>query len=90
MYADRTINTTLEKPRWVERWLSVFRDSCNVRLACHAAGIDRRDVYHYRDADPEFAQAWRDAEEDATDLLEAGCRRRADGCRRRQRGRGAE
>ena len=76
-YADRTTGTTLPKPEWVDRFLEVFRDTCNVRLSCHAAGIDRCAVYHYRAADPEFREAWDQAEDDAIDLLEAEARKRA-------------
>jgi hypothetical protein len=76
-YADRRTGSTLPKPQWVERWLEVFRDTGNVRLSCHAAGIDRVTDYHYRDADPEFRAAWEQAEEDAVELLEAEARKRA-------------
>lgn len=80
MYLPRNpgaTGVTLEKPVWVARWLSVFRDSANVRLACDAVGIKRQTAYHYRDADPEFAREWKEAEEDACDLLEAEARSRA-------------
>lgn len=68
---------TPEKPGWMDRWLSVFRDTSNVRLACHAVGIHRSTAYEWRVRDPEFAVAWKDAEEDACDLLEAEARSRA-------------
>lgn len=70
-------NGTPEKPDWVDRWLSVFRDTGNVRLACHAAGVGRTTAYMLRVRDPEFALAWKEAEEDACDLLEAEARSRA-------------
>ena len=78
-YAQRgTGNTPLKRPNWCKRWLEVFRDTGNVRLACHAANVKRITAYHYRDADPEFAQEWTEAEEDACDRLEAIARQRAE------------
>lgn len=62
---------------WVPRFLSVFRDTANVRLACHAAGIDRVTAYNRRRTHPGFAKAWAAAEADACDLLEATARKRA-------------
>lgn len=76
-YAERTSGKNLETPEWVARFLEVFRDTGNVRLACHATGISRPTPFAYREKDPEFARAWKDAEEDACDLLEAEARKRA-------------
>src|SRR5207245_7011236 len=61
----------------VPRWLEVFRDTGNVRLACHAVGINRTTAYHRRESNPRFADAWKQAEEDACDVLEATARKRA-------------
>jgi len=41
------------------------------------AGISRRSAYEWRDADPSFAAAWKDAEEQAADLLEMEAWKRA-------------
>jgi len=60
-----------------ERWLTVFRDSGNVRLACFSVGIDRTLAYKWRERDPKFAEEWSQAEEDASDLLEAEALKRA-------------
>lgn len=75
--ARQTTETTLQKPAWVDRWLEVFRDTGNVRLACHACKIHRATPYQHREVSPEFAEAWKQAEEDACDLLEAEARKRA-------------
>jgi hypothetical protein len=42
-----------------------------------AAGVGRRTVYNWREADPEFAKAWDLAVESGTDLLEDEAWRRA-------------
>ena len=68
---------TPKKPKWEKRWLEVFRDTGNVRLSCHAVNISRQAAYQHRDRDPSFAAAWKQAEEDATDVLEAEARKRA-------------
>lgn len=60
-----------------ETFLSVFRETCNVSEAVRAAGVGRRTVYDWRDADPVFAAAWDEAEEEAVDALEAAARQRA-------------
>ena len=60
-----------------EIFLSVFRDTCNVSEAARAAGVARRTVYDWRDADPAFAIAWDEAEDEAVDALEAAARKRA-------------
>lgn len=41
------------------------------------AGIGRTAVYEWRAEDPVFAAEWKDAEEQATDMLELEARRRA-------------
>lgn len=59
------------------KFIEVLRDTCNVSAAARAAGIGRRTVYEWRDADPEFAAAWAEAEEEAVDKLEEVARERA-------------
>lgn len=44
--------------------------------ACQVAGIGRRTVYEWRDADPEFAQQWEDALERAIQVAEREAWRR--------------
>jgi hypothetical protein len=70
----RVPNTKLD---WVDGFLSILRDTGNVRAATHAAQIDRSTAYKLRERDPSFANAWEEAIEEAADVLEAEARRRA-------------
>ena len=60
-----------------EIFLTTLRDTCNVSASARAAKMGRRTVYDWRDADPEFAAAWDEAEEEAVDDLEKVARDRA-------------
>lgn len=69
---------TPEKGRdWRSIFLSIYRQTGIVALACRAAGISRTHAYRERQRSTTFAAAWADAEEDATEGLEAEARRRA-------------
>ena len=70
-YSPRSTHATPKKVAWQPRFLEAFRASANVRLACQAAGIDRKTAYRERDKDAAFAEAWDSAKEDAVDTLEA-------------------
>ncbi len=52
-------------------FLAAFRQCGTWRIAAAAAGIHRGTIRQWREWDPEFAQACKDAEEDAIDLIEA-------------------
>jgi len=65
------------RPDWAPRFLAAYASSGNVKHSAMAAGIDRDVAYRRRQRDPEFAEAWRLAQEDAVDALEAAARRRA-------------
>src|SRR5262245_29225853 len=65
------------RPDWGPRFLEVYRQTGNVRLAATAAGIDRDSVYLRRQKDAGFARQMASAREDAVDTLEAEARRRA-------------
>lgn len=60
-----------------ETFIETLRKSCNVSEAARSANIGRRTAYDWRDADPTFAAAWDEAEEDAADRLEREAWRRA-------------
>lgn len=60
-----------------DRFLEAFAQLGTVVAACAATNIGRRTVYTWRDDDPDFAARWREAEEDATQNLEAEAVRRA-------------
>ena len=62
---------------WAARFLEVYHQTDNVRLAASGAGIDRDTAYRRRQKDDRFATAWANAREDAIDTLEAEARRRA-------------
>lgn len=66
-----------QKARAQQKFLNVLRVSCNVTGACRAAKIGRRTAYDWREADPDFAAAWKDAEEEAADTLEQVAWKRA-------------
>ena len=63
-------STAIATDRARETFLAVLRESCNVSAAARAAQVDRRTPYSWRDADPEFAELWTQAEEEAVDTLE--------------------
>lgn len=58
-------------------FLETLRATCNVSEGARQAGVGRRTVYDWRDADPEFAAAWDEAEAEAVDNLEGVVYRRA-------------
>ncbi|MGH8323238.1 MAG: terminase [Steroidobacteraceae bacterium] len=66
-----------ESALWKPAFIESMAKTCNVTLASQAAGISRTYAYQARDADPQFAAAWDEAEQSAVDVLEAEARRRA-------------
>lgn len=58
-------------------FLRTLAKTCNVTESAAAAGVCRKRAYEWREAHAEFAKAWDDAIETATDALEAEARRRA-------------
>lgn len=61
---------TIRTDRAREAFIATLGESCNVSQACRAANISRSAAYAWRDEDPEFAAAWKEAEEQAADALE--------------------
>ncbi len=59
------------------RFLQALANTGSVTAAIAVAGSSRTRVYELRKTDPEFACAWQQAEEIATDRLEEEARRRA-------------
>lgn len=68
---------TVRADRAREVFLAELRQTCNVSHAAREAGIGRRTAYDWREADPDFAAAWDDSEEEAVDALELAARHRA-------------
>ena len=62
---------------WENEFFEVLSNTGNVRAACRAVQVQPSTVYRRRDADPDFAQEWRIADELATQLLEAAAWQRA-------------
>ena len=58
-------------------FLTALAQTGMVNVACDKSRIPRRTIYDWLERDPKFAQAFRDAQEHATDILEAEARRRA-------------
>lgn len=59
------------------RFVSAFLETANVSRACKIAKIGRQTHYDWLSSDPEYAVAFREAEEHAADILEEEARRRA-------------
>ena len=51
------------------RFLREFARSCSVSAACRAAGLSRRTVYRWRDADADFRARWDNAREGVVERL---------------------
>lgn len=62
---------------WAPYFLSYLAHSGNVTASAEYAGIGRTTVYDHRERNESFRSAWKDAIEQATDLLELEARRRA-------------
>ena len=63
---------------WRPAFLKSMAKLGNVTRACKAAKIGRSTAYDMYEGDTAFAQAWEEAVEEATDLLELEARRRAE------------
>jgi DNA-binding transcriptional regulator YdaS (Cro superfamily) len=64
-------------PHAREEFLEMLKRTCNVSKSARLIGISRRRAYQVRKKDKEFAKAWAEAIEIATDTLEEEARRRA-------------
>jgi hypothetical protein len=60
-----------------QKFLEALAATGSVTTAVGAASTSRTRVYELRKADPDFANAWQDAEDTAADRLEEEARRRA-------------
>lgn len=68
---------TQRTPKKQQAFLDALAVRGNVRDACLAAGVPRRTVYDWRNADPEFATHWDTALDMAADTMEREAWRRA-------------
>jgi AcrR family transcriptional regulator len=64
-------------PHWVAPFLEELTASCNVSASARAVGVSSTAVYALRKKDADFACAWDQAVEDASDELEQEARKRA-------------
>lgn len=62
---------------WMDLFLAAFANTGNVRFAAREAGVSRQEVYRIKGLDAEFAERFDDARDEAMDMLELECRRRA-------------
>lgn len=62
---------------WIPAFLKTLESTANVYLACRQAGVSRKTAYKWKDENEEFAAQWKDALEDALDVLEWDARKRA-------------
>lgn len=76
--ADKQKLTSKKRdPTWTAAFIASLSLTGNVTRACESSGVSRWLVYELRNNDPVFAEAWDNALEQATDLLEEEARRRA-------------
>jgi hypothetical protein len=66
-----------ERQKAKEVFLQAFAMTANVRAACIRAGIDRSQVYRWQEHDETFSMQFKQASEDANDVIRAELFRRA-------------
>lgn len=64
-------------PAWAQTFLDLFATSGNVMLSARGAGVNRTTPYLLRTKNEAFAAAWEEADEAATQTLEAEAWKRA-------------
>jgi hypothetical protein len=69
--------TRSDAGEWIPAFLTTLASTANVYLACRQAGISRKTAYQWKEENKEFADRWKDALEDALDILEWDGRKRA-------------
>lgn len=69
--------TNRQTQRLKKAFLEQFRLCGNISQSCRDVGMDRSNVYRWQEIDDQFAAAFRDAETESTETLEAEARRRA-------------
>ena len=74
-----TTDSTGPWPKWASTFLELFAAGGSVMLAARGAGVNRTTPYLLRKNDAAFAQAWEEADEAATQTLEAEAWKRARG-----------
>lgn len=77
MAPEVTLITRASAGEWRLTFLTVMRETANVRLSCQFAGISRKTAYAHRAADEEFREQWDEALQDALDKIELAAYRHA-------------
>jgi hypothetical protein len=72
---NRPSNRTIHE--WREPFLVAYRSCAVIRIACEAAGVSRAVVAKERTENPKFEAAFREAQEEAVELLESEAWKRA-------------
>ena len=70
-------NRTKRTPEKEQQFLDALAETGNVSIACLEAGLGRRTVYEWKEADPDFAELWDDHLDQGIAKLELECLRRA-------------
>jgi hypothetical protein len=65
-----------DKATQMSKFLATLRETGNVRCSCNASGIDRTTAYTWRQENETFKLLWRNAIDEAIDLLEEEAWRR--------------
>ena len=73
---NHTVN--ILTPQKKAEFLDHFKTSGNVTVSARAVGMSRQAVYIWINDDPDFAANFENAKEEALDIMEAECRRRAE------------
>lgn len=68
---------TWRRLRWTTAFLLKLKENGNVAESCRAAGVARPVVYALQKSDPDFAERWQDAVDEAIDSLELAAVTRA-------------
>lgn len=76
-HARRYAAGTMSSFLWIQPFLAALASGCTVSEAAQAAGITSGVAYARRKHDADFSEAWAQALEDSTDILEREARRRA-------------
>ena len=66
-------------PKKKATFIALLADGFTVKDAAEQIGLSRRAAYNHRESDPDFAEAWREAFEESTELLDAEAFQRAMG-----------
>lgn len=78
MAIKRSSNKAAPAVHWEKAFIDAYRQCGSMSQSCDIAGIDRSTVHRRAQAYPEFMAMLEEAREEATDRLEAICRKRAE------------